>query len=121
MSTSKPFSVSSLPSFEKELSKILAKYPAFLQEFEKFKEEIKKNPEQGSHLGAGIYKVRLDIPGKPSGKSYGARVIQAIFSVSSEVLLIRIYDKSDTKDLTKAEEYAYRKMVNEIRKQKKRK
>jgi hypothetical protein len=120
MSTSKQFSIVSLPSFEKELGKIISRYPTFRQEFETFKEGIKAKPEQGSHLGAGIYKIRLEIPGKPSGKSYVARVIQAIFSISNEVLLIRIYDKSHTKDLTKAEEDAYRKMVNQLRKKKKR-
>jgi hypothetical protein len=119
MSSSKPFSISSLPSFEKELGKIITKYPHFKESFEHFKESLKTNPEQGSHLGSGVYKVRLEIPGKPAGKSYGARVIHAIFTVSSEVLLMLIYDKSYIKDLTKAQEAAFRKLANELRKKRK--
>lgn len=70
-------------------------------------------------MGVGIFKVRVEITGKPAGKSYGARLIYAIFSVTHEVLLLKIYDKSLVKDLTRAEENALRKMVSEIRKQKK--
>lgn len=119
MTSSKPFSISSLPSFEKELAKIISRYPQFREDFKLFKESIKTNPEQGRHLGSGIYKVRLQISGKPSGKSYGARVIHAIFTVSSEVLLMLIYDKSYIKELTKAQEAAFRKLANELRKKKK--
>ncbi len=119
MSSSKPFNVSSLPRFEKELAKIISKYPAFRLEFDNFKETLKNNPEQGNHLGSGVYKVRLEIPGKPAGKSYGARVIQAIFTVSNEVLLMLIYDKSDIRSLTKAQEAEFRKLANELREQRK--
>ena len=116
MKSSSRFSILTLPIFDKELAKIISKYPGFRKEFEFFKELIKVNPEQGDHLGGGVYKVRIIIPGKPTGKRYGARVIQAIFSVSDEVLLIRIYDKSEVKDITSSEEKAYRKMANQIRK-----
>jgi hypothetical protein len=118
MKSSSQFEILTLPTFDKELAKIFSKYPAFREEFNNFKQLIKSSPEQGDHLGSGVFKVRIKIPGKPTGKSYGARVIQAIFSVSSEVLLIRIYDKSYTKDLSPAEILAYRKMATEIRKAK---
>jgi hypothetical protein len=118
MNSSRPFSISSLPRFEKELSKIISKYPAFRQEFDSFKESLKTNPEQGIHLGSGVYKIRLEIPGKSGGKSFGARVIQAIFTISNEVLLMMIYDKSDLKNLTKGQEAAFRKLASELGKKK---
>lgn len=112
------FSILTLPTFDKELAKIISKYPDFRKTFEDFTKQLEINPEQGNHLGGGVFKVRINIPGKPTGKRYGARVINAIFSISKEILLLRIYDKSDVKDLTKEEEKAYRLMANEIRKTK---
>jgi hypothetical protein len=116
MSSSKHFKVLSLAGFEKSLAKIISNYPKFRKDIEAFKERLITDLEQGVHLGGGIYKVRLDISGKPAGKSYGARSIHVVFSVFSEVLLIRIYDKSDKHDLSISDMTEIRKMVNLIRK-----
>jgi hypothetical protein len=85
MSSSKAFKVSQLPVFEKEASKIISKYPAFKNDLIGFRNKVSLHPEQGEHLGSGVYKVRLEITGKPAGKSYGARIIYAVFSVSTEI------------------------------------
>ncbi|WP_333821247.1 type II toxin-antitoxin system RelE/ParE family toxin [Ohtaekwangia sp.] len=119
MTLSKSFEILMFPTFERELSKIISSYPQFRQDISQLKESLKKNPEQGKHLGGGIYKIRIEISGKPAGKRYGARVIIAVFTSDREVLLLKIYDKSDTKDLTPSELTAIRKMVGEIRKQRK--
>jgi hypothetical protein len=118
MNSSVPFSVYQLAPFEKEAAKIISSYPAFKQDLIRLRESLSVNPEQGKHLGSGVYKIRLEITGKPAGKSYGARVIYVIFSVTSEILLLKVYDKSETKDLSKSEEKLIRKMAGDIRKQK---
>ena len=114
---SKEFEVFRTLLFEKELKQILKTYPEFNQNIQALSESLKKNPEQGDHLGSGVYKVRVDIDGKPAGDRYGARVIHAIFSVVNEVFLMRVYDKSDTKDLSPAEVKQLRDLVGDLRKQ----
>jgi hypothetical protein len=97
------FEVKRVFRFEKDLKHILKTYPNFNQNIRVLSESLKMNPEQGESLGAGVYKVRVDIEGKPAGDRYGARVIHAIFSVVNKVYLLRVYDKSDTKDLSPSE------------------
>jgi len=58
--------------FEKEAKKIARVYPQFKTDIEALLESLSSNPVQGSHLGHGIYKVRIQITGKPTGKRYGA-------------------------------------------------
>ena len=89
--------------FEKELKKISRVYPGFKKDIEKLGLSLSILPEQGSHLGHGIYKVRIPITGKASGKSYGARVIHIVFSAYKEVYLLSVYDKSVKKDLVPGE------------------
>lgn len=97
------FSVTPTSRFEKELKKISRVYPGFKKDIENLVILLSANPEQGSHLGHGIYKVRIPITGKASGKSYGARVIHVVFSAREEVFLLSVYDKSVKKDLTSRE------------------
>jgi hypothetical protein len=115
MSSSKPFEVRSFGRFEKEALAIIRAYPSFKNDLEAFKKLLTSNPEQGEHLGSGVFKARIEITGKPAGKSYGARVIHAVFSVAKEVLLIKVYDKSKTKDLSSKEIQEIRKLVADIR------
>lgn len=118
MISSKPFKVLSTPAFERSLAKISSKYPHFKKDFQNFKDSLSLNPEQGIHLGGGIYKVRLEITGKGVGKSYGARTIYSVFSLFEEVLLLKVYDKSYVKDLSSEEFNEIRLLVNTLRKQK---
>ncbi len=114
---SQDFEVKRTLTFEKDLKHILKTYPEFNQNIQALSESLKKNPEQGDHLGSGVYKVRVDIEGKPAGDRYGARVIHAIFSVVNKVYLMRVYDKSDTKDLSKAEVKEVRQIASDLRKE----
>lgn len=97
------FSVIPTARFEKELKKISRVYPEFKKDIEKLGISLSIQPEQGSHLGHGIYKVRIPITGKASGKSYGARIIHVVFSAHKEVYLLSVYDKSVKKDLLASE------------------
>ena len=97
------FKVVPTSRFEKDAKKIARIYPGFKQNVEKLIASLAIQPVQGSHLGHGIYKVRIPITGKPSGKSYGARALHAVFTLDKEVYLLTVYDKSEKRDLSKEE------------------
>jgi hypothetical protein len=111
------FEVKRVFRFEKDLKHILKTYPDFNQNIPALSESLKKNPEQGESLGAGVYKVRVEIKGKPAGDRYGARVIHAIFSVVNKVYLLRVYDKSDMNDLSPSETKEVIRFVKALRKE----
>lgn len=81
------FKVIPTTRFEKEAKKISRVYPGFKKDIEKLTSSLAAQPIQGSHLGHGIYKVRIPI----SGKSYGARTLHAVFRADKEVYL-SVYD-----------------------------
>lgn len=88
------------------------KYKSLMDDIEKFKNSLSKDPFQGDVLQPGIRKIRMAIKSKGGGKSKGARIITLTFSVDEEngrVALLLIYDHSqaDTVD---------RKMVRKIAK-----
>lgn len=92
--------------FIKEAKKIKSSYPDFKTDLAKLGKKLKKDPlaiSQLDPLGDGIYKCRLDITGKPAGKSYGARVIYLLISEDKEVWMMTCFDKSFKKDLNAAE------------------
>jgi hypothetical protein len=89
--------------FEKEVKKISRVYPRFKKDIEKLAFSLATQPIQGSHLGHGIYKIRIPITGKATGKSYGARTIHVVFSADKKVYLLSVYDKSEKKDLSSSE------------------
>ena len=86
--------------FLKDVKSIIKTYPGFKLHIQNAILSLQENPEQGDHLGHGLYKLRISITGKPAGKGYGARVIHAIISVHKKVFLLRAYDKSQKNDLT---------------------
>ena len=70
-------SYSILPThkFEKELKRLLKKFPSLKKEYKELIEEITRNPEAGTFIGSNCYKIRIAIESKGKGKSGGARVI----------------------------------------------
>ena len=69
--------------FKKNARKIKGKYPDFKNDLYLFAKKLKKNPlsfPSLDPLGDGLFKCRIDITGKPAGKSFGARVIYLIIS-----------------------------------------
>lgn len=76
------------------------------QDFEKFVESLKQEPQQGVDLGKGLRKVRMAISSKGKGKSGGARVITLTALISktdATIILLTIYDKSECENLTDKE------------------
>lgn len=89
------FKVTYTVHFEKEAKRLAKKYPSLQGDIVKLISELTRNPEQGTPLGKGLYKVRLAIASKAKGKSGGARVITYVLFQNGTVYLTAIYDKSE--------------------------
>jgi mRNA-degrading endonuclease RelE of RelBE toxin-antitoxin system len=99
------FSIISLSSFDKELKKLVKRYPSLKQDYANLLDEIEVNPKLGTPIGKNCYKVRLQITSKGKGKSGGARVItHLIVNLEDEILyLLKIYDKGDLDNISETE------------------
>jgi mRNA-degrading endonuclease RelE of RelBE toxin-antitoxin system len=85
--------------FEKEIKRLIRKFPSLKNEFSDLINAIQLNPEIGTFIGNHCYKIRLAIRSKGKGKSGGARVITYLYLDSKTVYLLTIYDKSEKEDL----------------------
>lgn len=87
-------------NFSKEAKRLTKKYPSLKSELADLFAELEKNPTLGTPLGDNIYKIRLAIASKNSGKSGGARVLSYVKVVKNIVLVFSIYNKGDIDSLT---------------------
>jgi mRNA-degrading endonuclease RelE of RelBE toxin-antitoxin system len=85
--------------FEKELKRLVKKFPSLKIEYAKLIGEIIENPHSGTFLGNNCYKLRLAISSKGRGKSGGARMITYVYIQSETVYLLTIYDKGEKADI----------------------
>jgi len=85
--------------FEKQLKRLVKKFPSFKNEYLELYTSLKQNPQQGISIGNNCYKIRVAIASKGKGKSGGARVITHLQIVQSKIYLLSIYDKSDQNDI----------------------
>ena len=69
------FNVVTIPPFDKQLKRLVKKYPSLKSEFEQLLEKLQKDPSQETSLGNNCFKIRLAIKSKGKGKRAGARVI----------------------------------------------
>jgi len=97
------YNVFTLRSFEKQLKRLVRKYPSLKKEYIELIESLEINPKQGTAISNKCYKVRLAIESKGKGKSGGARVIANLVIENNAVYLLSIYDKSEKSNLTDAE------------------
>ena len=105
------FAVESSLLFQRQAKRLLKKYPSLVTELEELIASLAASPKQGVALGKDLYKVRLAIRSKGSGRSGGARVITCLKVVSERVILAAIYDKSELDTLTDRELAAIAKKV----------
>lgn len=89
--------------FEKELKRLVKKFPSLKSEFGELISELLKNPESGVFIGNNCYKIRISIASKGKGKSGGARVITYLYLSAKVVYLLTIYDKGEKEDLKQNE------------------
>lgn len=85
--------------FEKELKRLVKKYPSLKLEYFELVAELSKKPDAGTFIGKSCYKIRLAIASKGKGKSGGARVITHWYIATKSVYLLTIYDKAEKTDL----------------------
>ena len=85
--------------FEKELKRLVKKFPSLKIEFKELIQEIIENPQVGIFIGNNCYKIRVAIESKGKGKSGGARAITYVYVESETVYLLTIYDKSEKENL----------------------
>ncbi len=85
--------------FEKELKRIVKKYPSLKAEFSVLIRQINQFPEKGVYIGNNCYKIRLAISSKGKGKSGGARVISYVYNFKETVYLLTVYDKNEKSGL----------------------
>lgn len=87
-----------LQEFERQAKALRKRYRSFEADYADFLDSIEKNPFQGTSLGEGIYKVRMQITSKGKGKSGGARVLTWAVTQQGDnitVTFLTIYDKSE--------------------------
>lgn len=95
------YKVIAIDRFEKDIKRLVKKYPSLKKEFFALVESLKENPNQGISIGHQCFKIRLSIASKGKGKSGGARVITYVKVTLKSVFLLTIYDKSEQGNLTK--------------------
>lgn len=95
--------VFTIPPFDKQLKRLVKKFPSLKAEFSRLLEELEDNPEMGIVLVNQCYKIRLAIASKGKGKSGGARIITHLQVVDNSVFLIAIYDKSEQENISDKE------------------
>lgn len=97
------YNVFTLRSFDKQLKRLVKKYPSLIEKYIRLIDSLENNPEQGIAISNKCYKIRLAIASKGKGKSGGARVIANLVIENDAVYLLTIYDKSEKSNLTDAE------------------
>jgi len=83
------------PDFEKQLKRLVSKYPSVYKDLDGLIDELEIRPDTGKPLGKNLYKIRLALSSKGRGKSGGARVITYVLIKNNSVYLAAIYDKSE--------------------------
>ena len=92
-----------IESFKREAKRLIKKFPSLRAEIEDLGKKLQENPETGTPLGNGFYKIRLAIRSKGKGKRGGGRMITYVKIVAETVYLVSIYDKSEKSDISNDE------------------
>lgn len=89
--------------FERELKRLVKKYPSLKSEYAILISSLKLDPFQGTLLANNCFKIRLAIASKGKAKSSGARVITHIYVAGQIVYLLTIFDKSERENISEKE------------------
>jgi hypothetical protein len=94
------------PIFTQDVQEILSD-----EEYAELQQQLADRPESGDLIQGtgGLRKVRVGMEGR--GKRGGARVIYYWRVSESQILMLGIYAKNETVDLSPAARKAYRKIV----------
>lgn len=97
------FEVIALRPFERDLKRLLKKYPSLKKDVAALGAVLERDPFIGKALGKDCYKVRLSITSKGRGKSGGGRVITHVHVAGNAVHLLSIFDKAEKETLSDKE------------------
>ena len=97
------YKVKTIPYFEREAKPLIKKYKSLKTEIKELSDSLQENPEQGTPIGNGFYKIRLAVASKGKGKSGGTRIITCVKIVKNTVFLASIYDKSEQENISDKE------------------
>ena len=93
------YKVKTIPKFDKDLKRLVKKYPSLKNEFFELIQNLEQQPKQGTLIGNNCYKIRIAIASKGKGKSGGARIITHLQITDTTVFLMSIYDKSEQENV----------------------
>ena len=96
------FEIQTTSYFDAEAKRLAKRHRSFIDDLQELRDNLLKNPYQGTELSPGIRKVRLAINSKGRGKSGGARVITFTYLVNEKdgvVVLLLLYDKADASNI----------------------
>jgi len=94
------YNIISLPFFDKQLKRLVKKYPSLKKEYIELIRTLEQLPATGTPIGNNCYKIRLAVGSKGRGKAGGARVITFIQLIDERVYLVSIYDKSEQANIS---------------------
>ena len=97
------YNVLTIQPFDKQLKRLVKKFPSLKSEFAELLQSLEEQPRQGTYLRNNCYKIRIAIASKGKGKSGGGRVITNFIVAEETVYLIAIYDKSEKENLAEKE------------------
>jgi mRNA-degrading endonuclease RelE of RelBE toxin-antitoxin system len=97
------FNIITTAAFERELKRLVKKYPSLKKDFTQLLATLEINPQSGVSIGVNCFKIRLAISSKNKGKSGGARVITYVKIINEVIYLLSIYDKSEADSISDKE------------------
>ena len=84
--------------FESDYKRFVKKFASLESEIRQLEKDLIKQPDIGTSLGGGVYKIRMACESKGKGKSGGFRIITYLVAErenGTDVYLITMYDKSE--------------------------
>lgn len=101
-------SVIATPNFQREAKKLIKKYRSLKSELEQLISDLEADPRMGTLITEKVYKIRLAVKSKGTGKSGGMRIITYVEAElvetenATDVYLLSIYDKSNFSTISQA-------------------
>ena len=90
--------------FKRNFKRLAKRYPSLISDFSALSDIIADKPTaEANHLGNDVYKIRMRIASKNTGKSGGARVIVAFKYEHDLRIFLAIYDKSEKYSVSESE------------------
>ncbi|NCO56014.1 MAG: type II toxin-antitoxin system RelE/ParE family toxin [Bacteroidetes bacterium] len=97
------FNVFTIPPFDRQIKRMVKKYPSLKKEYATLIDTLEQKPTSGTSIGNNCYKIRMAIASKGKGKSGGARVVSYLQVKKNSVFLLSIYDKAELESISDKE------------------